>query len=149
MANKKFSELTEVTTPNSASIFATAYDGDNFKVTLTNIAANMPSITTTGTVTATTFVGNFEGTTDFGDVTVDDLSIEGDLNLSGSGVPTIESDSNLILSATNGAVVIKNKLQLSGTTTSSITSPLNGDIVYDTGSHKFRGYANGVWVDLH
>mgnify|MGYP003665379667 FL=1 len=103
----------------------------------------------TGTVTATTFVGNFEGTTDFGDVTVDDLSIEGDLNLSGSGVPTIESDSNLILSATNGAVVIKNKLQLSGTTTSSITSPLNGDIVYDTGSHKFRGYANGVWVDLH
>ena len=61
MANKKFSELTEVTTPNSASIFATAYDGDNFKVTLTNIAANMPSITTTGTVTATTFVGNVTG----------------------------------------------------------------------------------------
>ena len=61
MANKKFSELTEVTTPNSASIFATAYDGDNFKVTLTNIAANMPSITTTGTVTGTTFIGNVTG----------------------------------------------------------------------------------------
>jgi len=61
MANKKFSELTEVTTPNSASIFATAYDGDNVKVTLTNIAANMPSITTTGTVTATTFIGNVTG----------------------------------------------------------------------------------------
>ena len=61
MANKKFSELTETTTPNSASIFATAYDGDNFKVTLTNIAANMPSITTSGTVTATTFVGNVTG----------------------------------------------------------------------------------------
>ena len=61
MANKKFSELTEVTTPNSESIFATAYDGDNFKVTLTNIAANMPSITTTGTVTATTFIGNVTG----------------------------------------------------------------------------------------
>ena len=61
MANKKFSELTEVTSPNSESIFATAYDGDNFKVTLTNIAANMPSITTSGTVTATTFVGNVTG----------------------------------------------------------------------------------------
>ncbi len=61
MANKKFSELTEVTTPNSESIFATAYDGDNFKVTLTNIAANMPSITTTGTVTGTTFIGNVTG----------------------------------------------------------------------------------------
>jgi hypothetical protein len=61
MANKKFSELTETTTPNSESIFATAYDGDNFKVTLTNIAANMPSITTSGTVTATTFIGNVTG----------------------------------------------------------------------------------------
>lgn len=61
MANKKFSELTEVTTPNSESIFATAYDGDNFKVTLTNIAANMPSITTSGTVTGTTFIGNVTG----------------------------------------------------------------------------------------
>jgi len=61
MANKKFSELTEVTSPNSESIFATAYDGDNFKVTLTNIAANMPSITTSGTVTATTFTGNLTG----------------------------------------------------------------------------------------
>jgi len=61
MANKKFSELTEVTSPNSESIFATAYDGDNFKVTLTNIAANMPSITTSGTVTATTFIGNVTG----------------------------------------------------------------------------------------
>jgi hypothetical protein len=61
MANKKFSELTETTSPNSASIFATAYDGDNFKVTLTNIAANMPSITTSGTVTATTFIGNVTG----------------------------------------------------------------------------------------
>lgn len=61
MANKKFSELTETTSPNSESIFATAYDGDNFKVTLTNIAANMPSITTSGTVTATTFIGNVTG----------------------------------------------------------------------------------------
>ena len=61
MANKKFSELTETTSPNSASIFATAYDGNNFKVTLTNIAANMPSITTSGTVTGTTFIGNVTG----------------------------------------------------------------------------------------
>ena len=61
MANKKFSELTETTSPNSESIFATAYDGDNFKVTLTNIAANMPSITTSGTVTGTTFIGNVTG----------------------------------------------------------------------------------------
>ena len=80
---------------------------------------------------------------------VDDLSINGDLNLSGSGVPTIESDSNLILSASNGAVVIKDKLNLNPTGTGSVASPINGDIVYDTADHKFYGYANGSWVAFH
>ena len=28
-------------------------------------------------------------------------------------------------------------------------SPENGSIVYNTDRHKFQGYANGVWVDLH
>ena len=84
-----------------------------------------------------------------GVMTVNDFNIDGDVNLGGSGIPTIISDNNIILSASNGAVVIKNKLQLTLTSTGSVSSPLNGDIVYDTGSHKFMGYANGSWVAFH
>jgi hypothetical protein len=32
---------------------------------------------------------------------------------------------------------------------SAPVSPANGTIYYDTTTHKFRGYANGAWVDLH
>ena len=28
-------------------------------------------------------------------------------------------------------------------------SPTNGMIYYDSTAHKFKGYANGAWVDLH
>ncbi len=32
---------------------------------------------------------------------------------------------------------------------SAPVSPANGTIYYDTTTHKFKGYANGAWVDLH
>lgn len=31
----------------------------------------------------------------------------------------------------------------------AITSPTNGMMIYLTATHKFQGYANGVWVDLN
>ena len=32
---------------------------------------------------------------------------------------------------------------------SAPSSPTNGMIYYNSSDHKFKGYANGVWVDLH
>ena len=32
---------------------------------------------------------------------------------------------------------------------SAPSSPENGTLYYDSATHKFRGYANGTWVDLH
>ena len=32
---------------------------------------------------------------------------------------------------------------------SSISSPSNGMIIYNSSNNKFQGRANGVWVDLH
>jgi hypothetical protein len=66
----------------------------------------------------------------------------------GTGVPTIISDTNIILTASN-AVVINKVLRLTNTTSQSITSPANGDIIYDSNVNKFLGYANGNWVAFH
>jgi hypothetical protein len=72
-----------------------------------------------------------------------------EFNLTGTGVPTIVSDTNLNLSASNAVVIQSPVLRLKSTTTSSVITPLNGDIIYDSNQHKFFGYANGVWVAFH
>ena len=67
MATKKISDFTATTTPSSAAIFPIVQSSSNLKVTLANIAANMPdltatSITSSGTITGTGgFVGNLTG----------------------------------------------------------------------------------------
>ena len=71
-----------------------------------------------------------------------------ELEVIGSGTPQLSSPTVLKLTA-GSAVKIENVLHLTPHTTSSVTSPANGQIVYDTGSHKFMGYANGVWVAFH
>ena len=40
------------------------------------------------------------------------------------------------------------KVQLNAQS-SAPSSPTNGMIYYNSSDHKFKGYANGVWVDLH
>ena len=67
MATKKITDFTATTTPLSSAVFPIVQSSSNLKVTLANIAANMPdltatSVTTSGTVTATGgFVGNLTG----------------------------------------------------------------------------------------
>ena len=67
MATQKFSDLTATTTPNTESVFAIAYSGSNFKLTITDLAANLPaisatSLTTSGTITGSGgFIGNLTG----------------------------------------------------------------------------------------
>jgi len=67
MATKKISDFTATTTPTSSAIFPIVQSSSNLKVTLANIAANMPeltatSITSSGTITGTGgFVGNLTG----------------------------------------------------------------------------------------
>ena len=67
MATKKITDFTATTTPLSSAVFPIVQSSSNLKVTLANIAANMPdlsatSITTSGTATATGgFVGNLTG----------------------------------------------------------------------------------------
>ncbi len=69
-------------------------------------------------------------------------------SLEDAGIPTITSDSNLILTASN-AVIVNKVLRLTPTISQSISSPVNGDMIYDSNVNKFLGYANGNWIAFH
>ena len=91
------------------------------------------------------------------------LEVSGSVNVSGSvtssgfytfatGTPYITSPSSLNLEAQAGSVnVTMSPFRLASFTdaqTGSLT-PQNGDMIYNTTSNKFWGYANGAWVALH
>lgn len=94
---------------------------------------------------------------------VSSLEVTGSVNVSGSvtssgfytlatGTPYITSPSSLNLEAQAGSVnVTMSPFRLASFTdaqTGSLT-PQNGDMIYNTTSNKFWGYANGAWVALH
>jgi hypothetical protein len=99
-------------------------------------------ISTTGNVTATTFVGNLVG--------------------AGAGVPSITSTGNLVLSAV-GQVQVTGNLTATNITGSGVgtfrlpnltagqianLTAANGDLIYNTTVNKIQGYENGAWGNL-
>ena len=117
MATKKISELSTTTTPSSSALFPIVDSSDNFAVTLTNIAANMPDVTATkltssSTITASSgFVGNLTG------------NVTG--NLTGTA-----SAATLAASATALAT--------------GRTIALTGDVTYTSGSFDGTGNVTGT-----
>ena len=61
------------------------------------------------------------------------------------GIGTTAPNSNAILdlSATNKAILLPRLAKKA-----DISSPVDGMVIYDTGKHCYRGYANGAWVDI-
>jgi hypothetical protein len=67
------------------------------------------------------------------------------------GVPTIESSTNINLTAGGVVNITQSPLRLANFTnseTGSITAQ-NGDMIYNSTTNKFMGYASGSWVQLH
>jgi hypothetical protein len=85
-----------------------------------------------------------------------DLSVGGFLTasafaISSVGTPEIASATNINLTAGNAVVITSSSLRLTTFTdaqTGSITAQ-NGDMIYNSTTHKFMGYASGSWVQLH
>jgi hypothetical protein len=70
------------------------------------------------------------------------------ITLSPSGSSQFSAAGSLTLAG--NPIRINSRLSLpSFATSASVTSPENGFIIYNTTTHKFQGYANGAWVDLH
>jgi len=85
-------------------------------------------------------------------ITLDDnVTITGTLTSSQAGAPILTSASTLTLQATTRTIVANTPLKLHNFTTTqrdALTSA-DGDMIYNSTTNKFQGYANGTWVDLH
>ena len=73
------------------------------------------------------------------------------LTISGVGTTSITAGSDIILDATNRVSVTDTPFRLASFTTVDRDNliAVNGDMIYNSSTNKFQGYANGVWVDLH
>ena len=159
MATQKFSDLTTTTTPNSASVFAIAFNGSSLGVTLSNIAANLPattatSLTTSGNATIggdLTITGDdlFMGTNTSGAALIADgtnfnpVVISGDLTISTGGVAAIGS--GVIINAdVNASAAIAFSKMANLTASRLLVSDGNGDVSVSAVTSTEAGYLDGV-----
>ena len=86
-----------------------------------------------------------------GSVTVNGTITADTFNSGGTGVPKIDSASSIELTAQDQVRITSSPLRMASFTTTerdALTAG-NGDMIYNTSTGKFQGYAAGNWVDLH
>lgn len=77
------------------------------------------------------------------------LSVPGPITSQAVGVPTISSNTSINLTAAGRVSITNSPLQLAGYTNVSNITAVDGDIIYNTATFKFQGFARGNWVDLN
>lgn len=79
------------------------------------------------------------------DGTVDKIALK--IKANGNvGIGETAPTAPLTVTSTTGGVLLP---RMTTSNRTSISSPANGEMVYDTNLNKFYGYANGAWVALH
>lgn len=143
---------------NTITISSSGGDVGSFVFAGTNIDTNDSSgITVTPSITMQSdlivenelTVNNL--TTINGQLTAEDIYFTGTINSQGSGTPEILSDNEILLSAGTRVSLTSSPIKMASFTTAErdILSASNGDMIYNSSTNKFQGYANGIWVDLH
>jgi hypothetical protein len=130
---------------STASSTATSFTGGSV-ISSTQFLSNTPSTsTTTGAVTIVGGLG-VQGSVNVGN-TVTAMSFISNT----TGVPEVYSASNLNLVAVGRVQVTQSPFKVWNVTTGQRNSipAANGDLIYNTDTNKFQGYANGTWVDLN
>jgi len=88
-------------------------------------------------------------------ITADTLNVTtlyyDNLETSGAGTPEIESDGAIALTAGTRVEISSSPIKMASFTTAErdALSATNGDMIYNSTTNKFQGYAAGAWVDLH
>jgi len=81
-------------------------------------------------------------------LTLTDCFIEGELSSITTGIPTITSVSNLILSAASAVVIEKSPLRLGNYSTIELPTGTKGDIVYNSSTNKLIFWDGTAWTDI-
>ena len=78
------------------------------------------------------------------------LYLNGNLFTTGVGIPEIQSNTDILLSAANRVSVTSSPFRVAQFTTTARNAIIasNGDIIYNTTANRFQGYQNGAWINL-
>jgi hypothetical protein len=103
---------------------------------------------TANTITANTLTGNVIASNS--NLTVNTLTANSVIN-GGSGTPTLQSNTSIVLSAATVVRVSTSPMQFYTCTTTvrDTIAASNGYVIYNTTTNKLQVYANGAWADLN